>query len=421
MNRSTETRNKAVITGLGVASCLGSDLEAFWESLLTGESGIRQVTLLDSENLPCKIAGEVVDFDPTQHLDTKQLRRMSRVSQMALITVERALDDAGLSIPLVDPERAGVSFGTAIGGFEKAEDGLFNFWEHGESRVNPFTLPAILPNMIAFHISERFGAVGPSCTVTTACATGTQAVGIGADMVQSGRADLVICGGAEAMLREYTMAGFAAMRALPVSYNDEPAKASRPFDKDREGFVFSEGAACLILESETYARHRGAHIYAQVGGYATSSDGYHMAALDPSGDGAVRTMDWALQDAQVEPAQVDYINAHGTSTPINDLVETAAIKRLFGERAYDIPISSTKSMIGHAMGASGALEAVVCALTIERNWIHPTINLDQPDPECDLDYVPDQPRQVEVSTALSNSFGLGAQNACLVLRGLELG
>jgi beta-ketoacyl-acyl-carrier-protein synthase II len=420
MNSPPDRQNTAVVTGLGVSSCLGSDLEAFWDSLLAGESGIRPVTLLDASNLPCKIAGEVIDFDPSQFLDVKQLRRMSRVSQMALLTVQRALEDAGLTVPLKHADRAGVSFGTAIGGFEKAEDGLFNFWERGEARVNPFTLPAILPNMIAFHISELFGAVGPSCTVTTACATGTQAVGIGADMVRSGRADVVICGGAEAMLREYTMAGFAAMRALPVSYNDVPESASRPFDKDREGFVFSEGAACLILENKAHARERGAHIYAEFGGYATSSDGYHMAALDPSGDGAVRTMDWALRDARVDPEQVDYINAHGTSTPINDAVETLAIKRHFGERAYEIPISSTKSMIGHAMGASGALEAVVCALTIERKWIHPTINLEQPDPKCDLDYVPNQPRQVEVSTALSNSFGLGAQNACLVLRESDL-
>jgi beta-ketoacyl-acyl-carrier-protein synthase II len=419
VNPGVENKNQVVITGLGVSSCLGSDLEGFWDSLLAGESGIRPVTLLDASDLPCKIAGEVVDFDPAPHLDTKQRRRMSRVSQMALITVKRALQDAGLAIPLEDSQRAGVSFGTAIGGFEKAEDGLYSFWEHGAARVNPFTLPAILPNMIAFHISEQFGAVGPSCTVTTACATGTQAVGIGADMVRSGRADVVICGGAEAMLREYTMAGFAAMRALPLNYNDAPEKASRPFDQDREGFVFSEGAACLILENEAYARQRGAHIYAAVGGYATSSDGYHMAALDPSGDGALRTMDWALEDAGIVPGEVDYINAHGTSTPINDAVETTAIKRLFGDRAYEIPISSTKSMIGHAMGASGALEALVCALTIERNWIHPTINLERPDPECDLDYVPNQPRQAAVSTALSNSFGLGAQNACLVLRETE--
>lgn len=407
---------KVMITGMGVSTCLGSDLGGFWEALLAGRSGIRPVTLFDASNVPCKIAGEVIDFDPSDGIDAKNRRRMSRVSQMAVVTAARALEDAGLEIPLTCGEQVGVSFGTAIGGFEKAEDGLFNYWEQGAARINPFTLPAILPNMIAFHISEFSGAMGPSCTVTTACATGTQAVGIGADMIRMGRAEVVICGGAEAMLREYTMAGFAAMRALPISYNDQPEKASRPFDSKREGFVFSEGAACLILESAEHAAGRGAHVYAQVSGFASSCDGYHIAALDPSGDGAVRTMRWALQDAGIPPEKIDYINAHGTSTPLNDAVETSAIKRLFGERAYQIPVSSTKSMIGHAMGASGAIEAIVCALTIEHNLVHPTINYETPDPECDLDYVPNQLRQAPVHAALSNSFGLGAQNACLVLQ-----
>lgn len=407
---------RAMITGMGVSTCLGSDLEAFWGALLAGRSGIRPVTLFDASELPCKIAGEVVDFDPSDQISSKNRRRMSRVSQMAVVTAARAVADAGLAVPLTNGERVGVSFGTAIGGFEKAEDGLFTYWEQGTARINPFTLPAILPNMIAFHISEHFGAMGPSSTVTTACATGTQAVGIGADMIRMGRADVVICGGAEAMLREYTMAGFAAMRALPLNYNDHPEKASRPFDSKREGFVFSEGAACLVLESQEHAAARGADVYAQVGGFATSSDGYHIAALDPSGDGAVRTMQWALEDADRATGDIDYINAHGTSTPLNDAVETSAIKQLFGERAYEIPVSSTKSMIGHAMGASGAIEAIVCALTIDSGWIHPTINYENPDPECDLDYVPNQARQARVHAALSNSFGLGAQNACLVLQ-----
>jgi 3-oxoacyl-[acyl-carrier-protein] synthase II len=416
VNKPLSVQRRAMITGMGVSTCLGSDLEAFWEALLAGRSGVRPVTLFDASELPCKIAGEVIDFDSSGEIENKNRRRMSRVSQMAVVTALHALADAGLQVPLVRGERVGVSFGTAIGGFEKAEDGLFTYWEQGMARINPFTLPAILPNMIAFHISERCGALGPSCTVTTACATGTQAVGIGVDMIRMGRADVVICGGAEAMLREYTMAAFAAMRALPLNYNDHPEKASRPFDSKREGFVFSEGAACLILESEAHASSRGADVYAQVSGFASSSDGYHIAALDPSGDGAVRTMRWALEDAGMPAFGIDYINAHGTSTPLNDAVETAAIKQLFGERAYEIPVSSTKSMIGHAMGASGAIEAIVCALTIKHNWIHPTINYENPDPECDLDYVPNQARQAPVHAALSNSFGLGAQNACLVLQ-----
>jgi beta-ketoacyl-acyl-carrier-protein synthase II len=322
-------------------------------------------------------------------------------------------------VPFTDAERVGVYFGTAIGGFERAEEALQVFRSHGYARINPFAVPSALANMPAFHVTQDFGALGPNSTFTTACATGTQTVGEAALAIRTGRADVILAGGTEALIRDFALAGFAAMRALPTSFNDAPEKASRPFDARREGFVFSEGAACLILESLEHARARGARIYAEVIGYASSSDGFHMAAPDPTATGAIRTMQWALEDANVRPGEVDYINAHGTSTPANDATETLAIKRLFGEHAYEIPVSSTKSMIGHPMGAAGAIEAAVCALTLHSGRIHPTVNYDEPDPVCDLDYVPNEARQADVRVTLSNSFGLGGQNACLVLRRME--
>jgi 3-oxoacyl-(acyl-carrier-protein) synthase len=272
-----------------------------------------------------------------------------------------------------------------------------------------------MANMSAHHITRIFQALGPSVTVSTACATGTQAVGEAAEVIRRGAADIVITGGTEGVIRDFALGGFAAMRGLPLNYNDRPEKASRPFDKDREGFVYSEGCGALVLERLDHALERNAHIYAEVLGYASSSDGYHMAALDPEAAGAVRAMKWALRDAGVAPEEIGYINAHGSSTPANDASETFAIKKLFGEAAYNIPISSTKSMIGHPMGAAGALEAIVCALTIHHSVIHPTINYETPDPDCDLDYVPNVKREARVRRTLSNSFGLGGQNACLVL------
>ncbi len=288
------------------------------------------------------------------------------------------------------------------------------------AKVNPFTIPAGIPNQPAFYISHVLGPVGPSLTVATACATGAQAIGEGAELIRTGRADIVFAGGVEGLIEDFALAGFAAMRALPTSFNDDPARASRPFDARREGFVFSEGAACVILERLDQAVARGARIYAELAGHASSGDGFHVAAPDPTAAGPIRTMRWALQDAHLAPDQVNYINAHGTSTPANDAVETLAIKTVFGEAAYRIPISSTKSMIGHAMGASGAIEAVVCALTIQHRVIHPTINYEVPDPECDLDYVPNVSRPAPVEVALSNSFGLGGQNTCLVLKQVEV-
>jgi 3-oxoacyl-[acyl-carrier-protein] synthase II len=415
MSTNSEVK-RVVITGLGVITPLGSDLDSFWQSLLDGRSGVRKVTRFDTDDLTCKIAGEIPDFDAEEFMLAKHARRMSRTSQIALAAAQKAVKDSGLEVPFEKQERVGVYFGTAIGGWERADQGIQIMRTQGVARVNPFFLPSALPNMPAFHVTHHFGALGPNCTVTTACATGTQAVGEAAHAIRAGKADVIISGGSESLIQHFALGGFSTMRALPVNYNEDPERASRPFDARREGFVLSEGAACLILESLEHAQARGAHIYAEVAGYASSSDAFHVAAPDPSAVGATRTMEWAIKDAGLSLDQVDYINAHGTSTPANDAAETRAIKQLFGKMAYQIPISSTKSMIGHPMGASGAIEATVCALTIDRARIHATINYEEPDPELDLDYVPNESRKAQVNVALSNSFGLGGQNACLVLR-----
>lgn len=419
MDKSTNQRKRVVITGLGVITCLGQTIDSFWQDLLAGKSGIRRITSFDPDGFPCKIAGEIPEFDPTTYMPAKEARRMARNSQMALATALQAVEDADVAPSLNDPERVGVYFGTAIGGMERGVEGIKVLNSKGLGKVNPFTLPSTLPNMAAFHITHHFKALGPNCTITTACATGTQTIGEAAQAIRNGWADVIISGGTEAIIQDFVMAGFSAMRALPVNYNDAPEQASRPFDALREGFVFSEGAACLILESLEHAQARGARVYAEVAGFGSSGDAFHMAAPDPEGNGARRTMQRALNDSGIEPAQVSYINAHGTSTPANDATETKAIKDLFGGYAKSIPISSTKSMLGHAMGASGAIEAIACALSLMHQKIHPTINYQNPDPELDLDYVPNHARESEINVALSNSFGLGGQNACLVLRRLE--
>ena len=419
MKNEPKTNNTVVITGIGMVTCLGSDKEAFWNSILHGQSGIRRITQFDPSEMPCQIAGEVPDFDPSQYMPVKEARRMSRCSQIGLTAAIKAMDDAALPRKSAQPERVGVYFGTAIGGWDRGMEGVNTLREKGLSRVNPFVLPATLANMPGFHVAKHFGAHGPNITISTACATGSQTVGEAAQAIRNGWADIIIAGATDALIADFMIGGFSVMRALPTSYNDSPEKASRPFDAKREGFVYSEGAACLILESLDHAKNRGAMIYAEVAGYASSSDAFHIAAPDPDGNGAVRAMHLALQNAAVHPDEIDYINAHGTSTPANDATETTAIKKLFGSHAYQIPISSTKSMVGHAMGASGAIEAIACALTLHNGVIHPTINYENPDPELDLDYVPNEFRQVQVNTSLSNSFGLGGQNACLVLKRWE--
>ena len=407
---------RVVITGMGAITPLGNSTQEFWQGLLAGRSGVRRITQFDASRLPCQIAGEIPDFHPEDYMDRKVARRISRCAQIALAAAQEAVRDAGLPDSMPDPERAGVAMGTGFGGIDVIQDNLEVYREKGFERVNPFALPASILNLPAFVISQLFRCLGPSVTITTACATSTQSIGEGVELIRRGVVDLVISGGTEAVVRDIAIAGFSNMRALPVNYNDRPAQASRPFDLDREGFVFSEGTGVFVLERSDHALGRGARIYCEVAGHAASSDGYHVAIPEPEAAGSIRCMRWALRDAGLNPDEIEYINAHGTGTPINDPLETRAIKTVFGEHAFRIPVSSTKSMVGHAMGAAGALEAIACAQTIATGWIHPTINLDQPDPECDLDYVPHQARQAEVNAALSNSFGLGGQNACLVFK-----
>jgi beta-ketoacyl-acyl-carrier-protein synthase II len=407
---------RVVITGLGAITALGSSVPELWDGLVNGRSGIRRITMFDPSDLPCQIAGEIPDFDPKVYMPSKEARRISRSAQIGFASAMQAFKDAGYDGTVPDPERTGVVFGTAVGGLEHMVDGVKVYEERGIERVNPFAIPGGIPNLSAFLISQRFQCLGPNATLVTACATGTQTVGEAAVYIQRGLADVMIAGGTEALVRNYSIAGFSAMRALPVNYNHDPTRASRPFDIAREGFVFSEGSAALVLERLEHAINRGAEIYAEVLGYASSSDGYHIAAPHPNGNGAIRTMKWALKDAGIHADEVDYINAHGSSTPLNDALETSAIKTIFGDRAYEIPVNSTKSMLGHAMGASGTLEAIACTLTVKHKLIHPTINLENPDPECDLDYVPNQARHADVRIAMSNSFGLGGQNACILIK-----
>jgi len=409
-------RKRVVITGMGVISVFGTGLAAYWENLKAGKSGIRRITQFDASQFPCQIAGEVPDFDPTLYMDRKEARRVPRSAQFGLVAAKLAVEDAGLPTPLPEPERSGVALGTAIGGLDRASEGIDTIRSQGYDRMNPFIVPTSLINISAYLVSQEFQALGPSITVGTACATGTQAVGEGLEMIRRGAADLALAGGTEGLIADFAIGGFCAMRALPTSYNDAPEKASRPFDKDREGFVYAEGAAVLVLESLEHALARGARIYAEVIGQASSSDGFHMAQPDPKAAGPSRAMKWALDDAGLTPANVDYINTHGTATPLNDLTETRAIKAVFGEHAYKVALSSIKSMIGHAMGASGALETIACAMTLREGVIPPTINYTTPDPELDLDYVPNTARKADVRVALSNSFGLGGQNACVVLK-----
>jgi beta-ketoacyl-acyl-carrier-protein synthase II len=414
-NCMTNPRPRVVITGIGAITPLGLTVAELWDGLLAGKSGITRITQFDPSALPCQIAGEVKGFDPTRYINPKEARRMARCSQMALATAQEAIRDAGLEGGMPDPERTAVLIGTAVGGWDRVAETLKILWSQDYSKLNPFLPPSCIPNMPAHHLSRQYRALGPLNTVPTACAAGTQAVGEAAELIRRGSADIVLSGGVEAIVTDFMIGGFCAMRALPINYNDAPTRASRPFTKNREGFIFAEGCAILVVESLDSAKRRGARILAEVLGQSSSSDAYHVAVPDPTGSGAMRAIRWALRDAGIAPEQVEYINAHGTSTPANDLMETNAIKQVFGDRARKIPVSSTKSMIGHPLGAAGAVEAVVCVQTLRHGRIAPTINYDSPDPELDLDYVPNVARTADVRVALSNSFGLGGQNACLVL------
>ena len=411
-------RRRVVVTGMGAVTPLGEDVQEYWDSLVQGRSGIGPMTLCDPAEYPCKISGEVSGFDPGKYIDRKEARRMARFSQMAVSAAGLAIEDGGLDLSAEDPERLGVVTGNGNGGFPTTEENARILVAKGGMRMSPFFIPMILPNMAAANVSRIYGLKGYTSTVITACAAGNQAIGDAAEAIRRGAADVVLGGGCEAGISQLGLGGFNVIKAL-TRQNDEPEKASRPFDAGRDGFVPAEGAAYLVMESLEHALDRGADIIAEVTGYGVSSDAYHAVQPDEDGAGAARAIRWALQDAGIGPQDVSYVNAHGTSTPKNDLSETLAIKLVFGDSAYDVPISSTKSMIGHVLGGAGALEAVACVQTIRENEIHPTINYEVPDPECDLDYVPNESRKMQVDAVLSNSFGFGGQNACLVFQRFE--
>lgn len=413
---SRNPHQRVVITGMGAITPVGHTVAETWESLKAGRSGVGRITSFDATPWSCQIAGELRGFDPLQFIPRKKARHMALASQLAVIATGQALEDAGLDLEQEDRDRIGVLIGTAGGScVEETERVTMQLVDQGPGRLSPFQVVRLWPNMASYFVAEAYQVRGHNGTVCTACAAATQAIGDAAEVIRRGRAEVMITGGTESMISQTMLAGFVAMRALPTSYNDAPERAMRPFDADREGFVGAQGSAMFILESLAHAQARGARIYAEVLGAGVSNDAFHMIAPDPEGSGAALAIRRALADAGVEAEAVGYINAHAASTPLGDLAETKAIKAVFGKRAYEIPISSTKSMIGHMMGATGAVEAMACVMSIQEGIIHPTINYETPDPECDLDYVPNEARRAEVKVAVSNSFGLGGQNAVLVL------
>ncbi len=411
-------RKRVVITGLGVVSPLGNKDE-FWDAIAAGRSGIRKLQNIETDHLNVKIGAEVLGFDSSRYIPPKQARRMGRATQFAIVAAVMAVEDAGLTIDIMSDmgNRVATVIGSTLGSYEVGEAGIKVWRDSGYRRANPMSIVNALPNMPGHYVSKMMSAVGPLVTPSVACATGIQAVGEASDLIQLGKCDMAIAGAIDAVMFDYILAGFSATRALTREYNDAPEQASRPFDANRSGFVLGEGGAVFIMESLESALARDAKIYAEILGYAASSDAYHVAAPDPEGGGAKRSMQWALDDAKVPASEIEYINAHGSSTQANDAIESAAVKQVFGEYAYSIPVTSTKSMIGHAMAGCGSLELSACLMTLERELLHPTVNYETSDPACDLDYVPNTARDVPgIRTLMSNSFGLGGQNASVVLR-----
>jgi 3-oxoacyl-[acyl-carrier-protein] synthase II len=406
---------RVVVTGLGIVSPLGCSVDANWQALLAGKSGIAPITSFDASDFPVRIAGEARDFDPGAFLEKKQLRKIDRFAQFAIAAAQMAVDDARLSITPESATRIGVVVGVGMGGIATIEESHRAFLEGGLKRISPFFIPRLIANMAPGHIAIRFGCTGVNYTPTSACASGGQAVGEAFRLVRYGEQDAVITGGSEAAVTPIGVGGFAVMRAMSTR-NDEPERASRPFDKNRDGFVIGEGAGILVVESLARAQARGAPIYCELVGYGANGDAYHITSPAPDGRGAAECMRLALASGDIDPLEVDYINAHGTSTPYNDVNETQAIKRVFGEHAARVAVSSTKSMTGHLLGGAGGIEAVYTALTLHHGWIPPTINYEEPDPDCDLDYVPNTARQARVRVALSNSFGFGGANACVAFK-----
>ena len=409
---------RVVITGLGLVSGLGIGTEATWESLLAGRSGVARITHFDPTDFACSIAAEVKDFDPLEFVEKKEIKKMGLFIQFALAATKFAMEQAGLEITPEISERVGVYIGSGIGGFDVIEREHKALLEGGPRRISPFFIPGSIINLASGHVSIRWGAKGPNCATCTACSSSAHSVGDSFRIISRCDADAMICGGTEAAITPLSVGGFAALRALSRR-NEEPEKASRPFDRDRDGFVIGEGSGMLVLEELEFARRRGAKILAEIVGYGVSGDAFHITQPSENADGAYRVMKNVLADAKVNPQDIDYINAHGTSTPYNDRLETMAIKRLFTEHAPKLAVSSTKSMTGHLLGGAGGLEAAISTLAIHHGVIPPTMNYDNPDPDCDLDYVPNQAREKTIRYALSNSFGFGGTNAALLLKRFE--
>ena len=408
-------RTRVVVTGMGAVSPYGPGVGLFWDKLLAGESAVKPIENFDVSGFSCTIGAEIRGFDARDFMDRKSARRMARFTHFAVAAAREAIEDAQLDLDSTDRSRIGVVLGNGAGGYPEIQATAGTLFERGGMRLDPLFLPKVLPNMAAANIAMQFGLFGYNTTVVTACAAGTQALGDAANVIRNGQADIVISGGTEAGFCQLGLGGFAVMRALS-SRNDDPTGASRPFDAERDGFVPGEGAGVVVLESEASARRRGVDYQVELAGFGSSADAHHLVMPDADGAGPIRAINWAMEDADAQPEEIDYVNAHGTSTPLNDASETRALKIALGEAARNIPISSTKSMIGHTFGGAGGLESIAAIRAITDGKIHPTINYSKPDPDCDLDYVPNEAREVEVNAVLKNSFGFGGQNACLVFR-----
>ena len=416
MNREVyRLKRRVVITGMGAITPVGIGKDEYWQALLAGQSGIARITRFDPSDYATQIAGEVKGFEPANYMDKKEAKRMDRFTQFAIAATKMAFDDSHIDLDQEDKSRIGTLIGTGIGGMETLNEQYKVLFEKGPGRISPFFVPMMIANMAAGQTSIAFGLQGPCSCVVTACATGTNAIGDAFRIIQRGAADMMVAGGTEAAISPAAVAGFCSMKAMSTR-NDEPQKASRPFDMDRDGFVMGEGAGVVILETLEHALARGATIYAEMAGYGTNADSYHITAPAPEGIQAAKCMALALEDAGLKPSDIDYINAHGTSTPLNDKNESLAIKRLFGDHTAKLAISSTKSMTGHLLGAAGAIECIAMAMTIHTGMVHPTINYETADPELDLDYVPNKARAKNINAALSNSFGFGGHNATILLK-----
>ena len=418
MNQTLRSRTRVVITGLGAITPAGQTVEEFWDNLVKGRSGIDFMTLADTTDFPCKVAGEVKNWEPKKFIEHKAARRMARFSQFMVAAAGQAFADAAIDFEKEDRDRVAVLIGNGGGGYPDIQEGAETLFSRGGMKLDPLYLARSLGNMAAAQVALQFNLRGYNGTIVTACAAGTQGIGEAGMLIRSGRAEIALTGGCEAGISNLGLAGFSVMRAL-TTHNDDPKTASRPFDLTRDGFVPCEGSGALLLESEEHALARGARIYAELAGFGCTNDAFHVAAPPEDGEGAARAMVEAMRDAGIAPHEVDYINAHATSTPLGDTAETNAIKKALGDHAYKVPISATKSLIGHGLGASGGMETVATVKTIETGVIHPTINLHTPDPTCDLDYVPNVARKADVRVALKNSFGFGGQNSCLVITKYE--